>query len=169
MMSAYCVSSGPFRPLSVPRRCRGLLRTLLMPKTEWAASPVDWRVFAFALGVAMLAGTIAGLVPALQSASPDLTSSLKASAQDGGTHRSRLRSFLVTSQAALSVVLLIGAVLFLRSLWNVKAHDFGYAVPQIAFASVTYDTRDSVRDAAFAARIRTLDQRVAGIPGVERV
>jgi predicted permease len=146
-----------------------LLRALLMPKTDWAESPVDWRVLAFALGAALLAGTIAGLVPALQSVSPDLTSSLKASAQDGGTYRSRLRSFLVTSQAALSVVLLVGAVLFLRSLWNVREHDFGYAVPQLAFASVTYDARDSVRDAGFAARIRPLDVQVAAIPGVERV
>jgi putative ABC transport system permease protein len=146
-----------------------LLRALLMPKIEWAESPVDWRVLAFALVASLVAGTIAGLVPALQSASPDLTSSLKASAQDGGTHRSRLRGFLVTSQAALSVVLLVGAVLFLRSLWNVRQHDFGYAVPQLAFATITYDERDSIRDEAFASRIRLLDARVAAIPGVERV
>src|SRR5262249_37638892 len=115
------------------------------------------------------AGTVAGLVPALQSASPDLTNALKSGAHDGGSHRSRLRGVLVMAQAALSVVLLVGAVLFLRSLSNVKEHDFGYAVPQLAFATVSYDTRDSARDAAFAARIRTLDARIGAIPGVERV
>jgi len=146
-----------------------LLRGLLMPKVEWADSPVDWRVLAFALVAAIAAGTVAGLVPALQSASPDLTNSLKAGSRDGRSHRSRLRNFLVTSQAALSVVLLVGAVLFVRSLRNVKAHDFGYAVPQLAFATVSYDTPDSARDAAFAGRIRTLDDRVAAIPGVQHV
>jgi predicted permease len=146
-----------------------LLRALLMPDTNWAASPVDWRVLAFALVGAFAAGTVAGLVPALQSASPDLMNALKAGAQNGGSHRSRLRGTLVTAQAALSVVLLVGAVLFLRSLSNVKDHDFGYAVPQLAFATVSYDTRDTVRDAAFAARIRSFDVRIAAIPGVERV
>lgn len=146
-----------------------LLRALLMPQIDWADSPVDWRVLLFALGAALGAGIVTGLVPALQSASPDLTIALKAGAQNTGLSRSRLRGVLVTAQAALSVVLLVGAVLFLRSLSNVKNHDFGYAVPQLAFATVSYDTRDSVRDAAFASRIRSLDARVAAIPGVERV
>ncbi len=145
----------------------GLLRALLMPKIEWADSPVDWRVLVFALAAAIVAGTLAGLVPALQASSPDLTASLKASARNDGPQRSHLRNALVTVQAALSVLLLVGAVLFVRSLRNVKEHDFGYAVSQLAFASVDFDTRDSVRDAAFPSRMRALEARVAGLPGVE--
>lgn len=146
-----------------------LLRRLLMPEVHFADSPLHWRVLAFALAAAIVAGGLAGLIPALQSASPDLTSALKTGSRDGVTHRSRLRSALVMCQAALSVVLLVGAVLFVRSLHNVKSHDVGYAVDRLAFASVQYDTRDSVRDAAMPSRLRALEPRIAAIPGVERV
>ncbi|HTE44123.1 MAG TPA: FtsX-like permease family protein, partial [Gemmatimonadaceae bacterium] len=83
------------------------------------------------------------------------------------THRSRLRRALVMCQAALSVVLLVGAVLFVRSLRNVKAHDVGFAVDHLAFGRVQYDTKDSVRDAGMLARLRALEPRIAAIPGVE--
>ena len=108
-------------------------------------------------------------MPAVQASSPNLTNSLKAGARDDAPRRSRLRNFLVTSQAALSVVLLVGAVLFVRSLRNVKEHDFGYAVSELAFASINFDTRDSARDAAFPSMMRALAPRVAAVPGVDRV
>ena len=146
-----------------------LLRHLLMPEVHFAESPLHWRVLAFALGAALVAGGFAGLVPAIQSASPDLTAALKAGSRDGASHRSRLRATLVMSQAALSVVLMVGAVLFVRSLHNVKAHDVGYAVDRLAFASVRYDTKDSARDAQMPARLRALEPRIASIRGVERV
>jgi predicted permease len=146
-----------------------LLRRLLMPEVHFAESPLHWRVFAFALAAAVAAGVLSALVPALQSTSTDLTGSLKSGSRDGVAHRSRLRAALVVAQAALSVVLLVGAVLFIRSLSNVKAHDVGYAVNRVAFASVQYDTKDSARDAAMPGRLRALEPRIAAIPGVERV
>jgi putative ABC transport system permease protein len=94
---------------------------------------------------------------------------LKAGSRDGVSHRSRLRSTLVASQAALSVVLLVGAVLFVRSLQNVKAHDIGYTVNRLVYAEVNYDSRDAARDGAMPARLKALEPRVTGIPGVERV
>lgn len=146
-----------------------LLRQLLMPEVHFAESPLHWRVLAFALLAALVVGGFAGLIPALQSASPDLTRALKAGSRDGVSHRSRLRSTLVMAQAALSLVLLVGAVLFVRSLRNVKSHDVGYEVDHLAFASVQYDIKDSARDAAMPARLRALEPRIAAIPGVERV
>ena len=146
-----------------------LLRRLLMPEVHFAESPLHWRVLVFALGAAIVAGVLAGLVPAVQSASPDLTSSLKAGVREGGGHRSRVRSALVVCQASLSVVLLVGAVLFVRSRHNVKGHDIGFSVDQLGFASVSYDQRDSARDAAVPVRLRSLEPRLAAIPGVERV
>ncbi len=148
-----------------------ILRTLLVPNVEWHGAPLHWRVLLFALGAALVAGMAAGLVPALQAASPDLTTTLKAGARAGAgtTHRSRLRSFLVASQAALSVVLLVGAVLFVRSLQNVRAHDVGYAVDRLVFATVSYDSRDSARDALLPLRLKALEERVSAIPAVEQV
>jgi putative ABC transport system permease protein len=146
-----------------------LLRTLLMPEIHFAESPLHWRVLAFALAAAIAAGLLAGLIPALQSASPDLTAALKGGSRDGVSHRSRLRSALIICQAALSVILLVGAVLFVRSLRNVKAHDTGYTVDRVAFADVRFDTKDSVRDAGMFRQIRALRPRLAAVPGVEAI
>jgi predicted permease len=146
-----------------------LLRQLLMPEVHFVETPLEWRVFGFALTVAIAAGVLAGLIPALQSTSPDLTSALKSGARDGISHRSRLRSALVMCQAALSVMLLVGAALFIRSLHNAKAQDIGFTVGRVLYASVRFDTKDSIRDATMFARIRALEPRLAAIPGVEGV
>lgn len=148
-----------------------LLRTLLLPGIEWNGASLHWRVTLFALGAAALAGAITGLVPALQAASPDLTSALKAGtrAGAGSLRRARLRSFLVATQAALSVVLLAGAVLFVRSLQNVKTYDVGYTVDRLVFAGVSFDSRDKARSAALPARVQAVGERIATIPGVEGV
>ena len=146
-----------------------LLRTLLMPEIGWAENPLHWRVLFFALIVAMLAGTIAGLVPGLQARSTDLSNALKAGSRESGGQRSRLRSFLVICQAAFSVTLLVGAALFLRSLSNIHALDIGYAVNRLAFVSVDYPSSDASRGEAASARLLQLETRMASIPGVERI
>jgi predicted permease len=144
------------------------LRSLLMPGMEWAEPSLHWRVLVFALGVSLVVGIAAGLVPALQSLRADVNEALK-SGRGAGRPRQRLRSALVVAQAALSVVLLVGAVLFVRSLRNVQAHDVGYSVDRLLFAGVRYEIPDSARDASLSARLRSLEARVAAVPGVERV
>jgi predicted permease len=146
-----------------------LIQHLLMPDVQWAGQTIHWRLVAFALGVATVCGIVTGLVPAWQVSSPTLTDGLRAGARDTHGGRSALRSGLVVVQAALSVVLLGGAALFVRSLANVKAHDVGYAVERLAFGGVSYDTRDSVRDAALPMRIAALAPRVKAIGGVRDV
>ncbi|HEY9228998.1 MAG TPA: ABC transporter permease, partial [Gemmatimonadaceae bacterium] len=146
-----------------------MIRVLLMPEVQWASSPLNMRVLLFALAIAITAGALAGLIPALQAASPDLTGSLKSGVREGGSQRSRLRGLLVTAQAALSVVLLVGAMLFVQSLHNAKTRDIGYTVDRLMFASVRFETRDSARDANFSQRFRALESRIAAVPGVERV
>ena len=146
-----------------------LLRTLLIPEIHFAGSPLHWRVFAFALVTALGAGALAGLIPALQHSSPNLTSALRSGGRSGFNYRSKLRGALIIAQAALSTVLLVGATLFVRSLSNVKSRDIGFSVERLAFAGLTYDTRDSTREAAQPARLRALEPRIAAIPGVEGV
>lgn len=116
----------------------GVLRNNLMPETHWAGAPFDLRVATYTALVAVTVGLLAGLAPALQSTSPDLTSSLKSSARDGASHRSRLRMVLMAAQAALSVVLLAGGGVFIESLRHVKAIDLGYDADRLVFASVEY-------------------------------
>ena len=145
-----------------------LLRKLLMPEITWAEDPLHWRVLLLGVAAAIAAGAAAGLVPALQSRSPDLTRALKTGVREGSARRSRLRGFLVASQAALSVVLIVGAALFVQSLKNVRGLDIGYAVDRLAFVSVQQGS-DKARRAEISNRLLQLEERMATVPGVERV
>jgi putative ABC transport system permease protein len=114
------------------------LRATLLPQIHWSGPPFDARVALFSGAVALTAGLLAGLAPALQASRPDLTSALKAGAREGTFQRSRLRTGLIVVQAALSVVLLAGAGFFVESLHNVRAIDLGYDAERLVFASVEY-------------------------------
>jgi putative ABC transport system permease protein len=147
-----------------------LLRAILLPNVVWAETPLHWRVLAFGVAAAVTAGLVAGLIPATQSTAPDLTDSLKAGSREGTTsHRSRLRSGLVVIQAALSLILLVGAALFLQSLANVRAVDIGFDQNRLTFASVQFDTRDTARDSRVARELVELAARLRRRPGVEQV
>jgi putative ABC transport system permease protein len=146
-----------------------LLRTLLLPRVHWGESVMAWRVLTFGLVVALVAGALTGLVPALQSLAPDLTDALKAGARSGAGHRSRVRSTLVVVQAALSVVLLVGAALFIESLDNVRSRDIGYAVDQLGFVQLRNEGVDTTTRRVQSNRLLALEPRFASIPGVKRV
>src|SRR5205809_411238 len=103
-----------------------VIRAFLLPDIPAVASAVDGRVLLFTGGVALLTGFLAGCVPALQVGRADLTPALKAGAREGRYRRSRLRSALLVGQVALTVTLIVGAGLFVRSLRNVQGQDFGF-------------------------------------------
>ena len=102
-----------------------LTRVLLLPNVEWSRAAVDSRVFLFSLLVALATGLLIGLFPVLQSLSSELGAALKTGTREGGGRRSPIRAALTIAQAALSVVLLVGAGLFVKSLWNVEHLDLG--------------------------------------------
>jgi len=78
---------------------------------------LDWRVLAFAVGLALGSGLISGLAPALRASNADLNEALKEGARSSSTReRNRLRGLLVVGEVALSLTLLVGAGLLLRSL-----------------------------------------------------
>jgi predicted permease len=85
----------------------------------------DWRVLSFTLGVAALVTFIAGVAPAVQSTRPDLAPALKGDVGPRAPARLSFTNGLVVIQIALSLVLLIGAGLFLRSLRNLRSVDPG--------------------------------------------
>ena len=149
-----------------------LLRRLLMPEVKWAegASTAHWRVIALALATGLGAGVLAGLLPALQSVKLNLVTALKAG-RGGADHpgQSRTSTILVVAQAALSVVLLVGAGLFVSSLNNVRGLRTGYDAGRIVYAGVQFDIADSVRDARFPGMLRDLAVRLRSAPGVEEV
>lgn len=147
----------------------GLLRALLLPDVQWTSTPLHWRVLLFSAVIAMLAGAATGLVPALQSLNPNLTDSLKSGSRASTTSRSSLRTWLVVAQAALSLILLVGSALFLKSLANIRALDIGFDKDQLTFGTVSFAVADTSRDRVVADEMATLAARLRSRPGVERV
>jgi predicted permease len=107
------------------------LRRLMMPRVHWPSGPVDTHTLLFLLGTSLIIGVTTGLAPAIHAMRPNLTDSLKAGMNAGSYQRSVLRSALLVAQAALCVMLLVGAGLFARSLQNVKSIDVGYGVDDV--------------------------------------
>lgn len=95
----------------------------LMPKALAQGLPVDWRVLAFTGACSVVAGLLFGLTPALAASRVDLNSGLKETAIPSG---GRLPAFLAAGQIALSVVLLAGAGLMIRSLWILASTHPGF-------------------------------------------
>ena len=131
---------------------------------------LDWRVLAFTLLVAGLAAAAFGLAPALQSSRSELVSALKdeSGTTSAGAGRHRLRNALVVVQVTLSMVLLIGAGLSLRSMLNAHRVDPGFEPRGLLEASLAPSLQgyDATRAEQF---YRQLAERVAALPGVASV
>jgi predicted permease len=126
----------------------------------------DWRTLGVATAVAVASGILTGLAPALLSGRGDLAAALKAGAREGTYQRSRTRDALLVTQGALSVVLLVGAALFVKSLGKVKAMRMGYDAEPVLIA--TRNLRGTqLDDSARVALRRSLLETAQAFPGVE--
>src|SRR5207248_1513391 len=98
----------------------------LLPGALGQASPLDWRMLAFVITVTTLTGVIFGIAPALRSTRQDVTGALRdRTGNVTGSHRLFGQS-LIVAQVAISLALLIGAGLFLRTLQNLRHVDLGF-------------------------------------------
>jgi len=118
----------------------GILRGALLPGVLFPGSSVGGRVGLFTLATAIVAGLLAGVGPALQATRADLSGDLAMGAGASSSRRSRTRALLTVAQAALSVVLLVGAGLFVRSVAAVRALDVGLDVDHLAIATLEFET-----------------------------
>jgi predicted permease len=144
-------------------------RTLLayLPYQASAAFDVspDARILGFTMAVSLLTGILFGLAPALRATRIDLTSALKD--QSGGirTGRSRLKlnKILVVTQVALSLFLLVGAGLFVRTLQNLKGLDAGFDRENVVLFNIEpgkeYDRAQRI------SLYRQLSERLEALPG----
>jgi hypothetical protein len=112
----------------------GALRVLVLPKGVDGSVATDWRTLGVAAGCALVAGTLIAIGPALLAGRGDLAETLRAGARGGTYQRSHMRSALLVLQGALSVVLLVGAGLFVRSLGNVRDVRLGYEAERVLIA-----------------------------------
>jgi predicted permease len=126
----------------------------------------DWRTIGVAIGAALLAALLTGIAPSFVSVRGDLANALKTGARGGSYQRSRARTALLVLQGALSVVLLVGAGLFVKSLNNVKAMRIGYDAESVLL--VNRSMRGIRLDSAASVALRTaLVNKARAIPGVE--
>lgn len=100
----------------------------------------DLLVLGFTAAISVLAGLVFGMVPALQSTNPDVAPTLKDESTGGVPGRHRLRGVLVAGQVAVSLVVLVAAGLFLRSLQARLAVDPGFGQQPAGIVSVGMDT-----------------------------
>ena len=141
------------------------LRRLFLPGDSSLGVLTDWRTLAVAAAVALVAGTLSGVGPALLATSRDLTGSLKAGAREGAHQRTRIRGALLVGQGALSVVLLIGAGLFVQSLNHVRDMRLGYDAAPVVL--VRRNLRGlQLADSERAALSRRMLETARAIPGV---
>jgi predicted permease len=130
---------------------------------------LDTTVLTFSILVTLAAGVLFGLAPAIQGTNPDVAPTLRDETAGGGRARgTALRNLLVSGQVAVSVVLLVGAGLFLRSLGASSQIDAGFGdhptgVLQILTPVDRY-TEEESQDF-----YRRLEDRIAALPGVEAV
>jgi len=129
---------------------------------------VDAAVLWLGLGLAVAAGVAFGLAPALQATKTDVARTLKNETVGGRPRRLSFRAGLVVAQVALSLVLLVGAVLFLRSLRSRLAIDpgFGYSPAAILSFQPASSARSPERARRFFSQLR---EQVAARPDIEHV
>jgi putative ABC transport system permease protein len=144
------------------------LKLLLPANTPRLASvSLDWRVLAFTAGIALLTGVIFGFAPALHASSVDLNESLKSAGRLSAAARStRLRSILAAAEIAVAFVLVIGAGLMIKSLWELSHVNPGFSPESIVTARITPNEsfcEDLLRCQSFYA---DLQNRVQALPGV---
>ncbi len=129
----------------------------------------DWRVLALTAGAGVLAGGLLGLVPAVQGTRADLGSTLKTGSRGSDAPGTlRWRNVMVVAQIAISLVLLVGAGLFLRSWQQTLAVDPGFGQAPTSILSVIMPATRSTPDDG-VQRMRRLLERFQTLPGVEAV
>jgi predicted permease len=128
---------------------------------------IDWRVLAFTAGTGVLAGACLGLIPAIQGTRADLGSALKTGIRGGHAPGAlRWRNVLVAAQIAISLVLLVGAGLFLRSLQQMLGVDPGFGRTPTSVLSVMVPVATADDN---VLRTRRLLERFRAVPGVDAV
>lgn len=151
----------------------GSLLLATLPGSESAralsATP-DSRVVLFALALAVLTALVFGIVPALQATRPAAAAVLKdeAGSVAGGGAQARVRRGLVVGQVAMSMLLLAGAGLFARSLYNLRSVDPGFNVDQLLAFSID-PSLNGYPQARIQQLFEAMQNELSTIPGVRNV
>ncbi|MGE5567994.1 MAG: ABC transporter permease [Rhodospirillales bacterium] len=137
------------------------------PADGWFRPELDFRLLGFTVGLSVLAGLLFGLIPALQTAGPELSQVLRGTSGTvtGVLGQARFRKALVVTQIALSLLLVVSAGLFSRSLYNLLHADLGFRIENLIWFVVD-PSLAGYSDARGIALCRDLRDRLAGLPSV---
>ncbi|MGH9815260.1 MAG: ABC transporter permease [Candidatus Acidiferrales bacterium] len=137
-----------------------------MPRAE--GIEIDGMVLAFTAALSVLTGVLFGLLPSAQASHPGLSESLKEGGRGSGTlYGVRARSLLVLSEVALSVILLVGAGLMLRSLWHMLQVDRGFHTDNTHAMSLSLPSQKYREAADVRSFYGRMLEDVRALPGVE--
>ena len=127
----------------------------------------DLRVLLFTLVVSMLSAIVFGTAPAIRASRVELNASLKSNrASSAAITKSLLGKTLLASQVALSLLLLVGAGLFVRTLVNLQRVDAGFNQEQVLLFQIDTDAIGYKQDSRLVQLYRDVEARVSSIPGV---
>ena len=131
---------------------------------------VDLRVLVFTLGISALTGILFGLAPALQASKFDVSSSLKVGGRSGESHhRASARNLLLIGEVALSLVLLVGAGLLMKSFMRLREVQPGFNAERVLIASISLPGAKYKDDHQYTEFHRQLRERLTALPGVQAV
>jgi putative ABC transport system permease protein len=136
---------------------------------------IDWVVLGFAILVSLLTGLVFGLAPALQSTKADVISTLREGARGSGfsAKTQRLRGLLIVSEIALTVMLMIGAGLLMRTFWRLLQEDPGFKSANVVVSSIWLPEPNDPKLDPYngiqkqAPFVQEMLRRTLTIPGVE--
>lgn len=143
-----------------------LVRSVLFAGTQTEQWGVDGRVAFFSLAIAIVAGVLAGIVPAIQASRPALLDALRSGSREGSSYRSRTRRALLVAQGALTVLLLAGTGLFIRSLERIGQQQLGLDLHRVVVADFDH-SRSGLPEAALRQLFYDFRDRARELPGVE--
>jgi predicted permease len=132
------------------------------------SAPIDWRVLAFVLVVTLVTGILFGIAPALRGTGMNVNAALKETSRSVVGSKSLLGKSLLVVQIAISLVLLVGAGLFLRTLQNLRQVDVGFN-PQNLMLFRVNPTLNQYDNQKRTALYRDMIDRLAAVPGVQAV
>ncbi len=132
---------------------------------------LDPKVLLFALAASILSAGIFGLMPALQVSRPDLNGTLKEGGRSGNAHttKRRTRSLLVIAESALSLILLAGAGMMIKSFINLQQVDPGFQVDNVLVVPISLTPNKYPEESQRQVFFDQLTQRLRGLPGVQSV
>jgi putative ABC transport system permease protein len=141
------------------------VRALVLPAGAALSIPIDWQFLLLTLGLGLLTGVLAGILPALEGRGTGVGDAIRAGGRAGFAQSARVRTALIVGQVTLTTVLLVGAGLFLRSLSAVQELDLGLDLDRTLVVEADLE-RAGIAESRLPGLREAMLAQAAATPGV---